>query len=622
MHLSADRNTCPEEGVTILPTLAELLFSQSLDGIFFMMLDEPVRWDASVDKEAVLDHVFEHQRVTRANDAMLAQYGAEREVFLGLSPKDLFAHDLERGRRGWREMFDRGRIRAETEERMLDGRTIWIEGDYICLYDEEGRIRGHFGIQRDITERRRHEEMLERRVDERTAELKSIASRLRAIASALSDLVMVVDGEGRYLELLTGQQELLYRPAEELKGKRFDEIFPADLAAEFMAVLRRTIATGETQVHEYMLTVPAGERWFEGRSSPLDVDSDGRRCVVFIARDITERKRAEELERQNVYLREELATGLHQGEMIGRSAAMQRIFHNIELVASTGSTVLLLGETGTGKELIARAIHQGSARADAVLIKVNCGALPSGLVESELFGHERGAFTGATQQKKGRFELAHRGTIFLDEVGELPLDTQVKLLRVLQEQEIERIGGTRTIRIDVRVIAATNRDLQKEIEAGRFRADLYYRLNVFPILVPPLRDRKEDIPLLASHFVRDFAKLAGREIDEIENRALVRLLEYDWPGNVRELANVLERAVILCRGLVLRAEHVGTLSNANAPSGSFETLVEMERIHILRALERTGGLVSGPHGAAEILGLKRSTLWSRMQRLGIRGSDR
>ena len=361
-------------------------------------------------------------------------------------------------------------------------------------------------------------------------ELRRIADRLHAIAAALPDLVMVVDEDGRYVELLSGQQQLLYRAPDELKGKRFDEIFPPDIAREFMSVIRRTIESREPQVIEYSLDVPAGERWFEGRSSPLALEIEGRRCIVFIARDITAKKRAEELETQNVYLREELATELLQGEMVGASQAMKRILSDVGLVAATDATVLLLGETGPGKELIARAIHKASARAAEVMVKVNCGALPATLAESELFGHERGAFTGALQQKKGRFELAHRGSIFLDEVGELPADIQVKLLRVLQEQEIERVGGTRTMRVDIRVIAATNRDLQKDVENGAFRADLFYRLNVFPIVGPPLRERKDDIPLLARHFVADFSRRMGRAVRGDRGTRDREAGRDDWPG--------------------------------------------------------------------------------------------
>jgi len=301
---------------------------------------------------------------------------------------------------------------------------------------------------------------------------------------------------------------------------------------------------------------------------------------------------------------------------------MRQVFRAIERVADTDSTVLLLGETGTGKELIARALHRLSRRRDCVMVKVNCGALPSSLAESELFGHERGAFTGAVQQKRGRFELANNGTIFLDEVGELSLDVQVKLLRVLQEQELERLGSTKSTKVNIRVIAATNRDLEAEVQRGTFRSDLFYRLNIFPIHVPPLRERKEDVPLLAGHFVTDFARRMGKSVDRIGSLAAARLAAYAWPGNVRELANVMERAVILCEGAVIQDEHVGVLDrrSASVESDVFLTLAEMERQHIQRALAKTGGVLAGPQGAARLLGMRRSTVWSRMRKLGIQGS--
>ncbi|HVQ14080.1 MAG TPA: sigma 54-interacting transcriptional regulator, partial [Vicinamibacterales bacterium] len=306
----------------------------------------------------------------------------------------------------------------------------------------------------------------------------------------------------------------------------------------------------------------------------------------------------------------------------GQSAAMRQVFRAIERVADTDSTVLLLGETGTGKELIARALHRLSRRRDGVMVKVNCGALPSTLAESELFGYERGAFTGAVQQKRGRFELANNGTIFLDEVGELSLDVQVKLLRVLQEQELERLGSTKPTKVNIRVIAATNRDLQAEVERGTFRSDLFYRLNIFPIHVPPLRERKEDVPLLSGHFVADFARRMGKSVDRIGSLAAARLAAYAWPGNVRELANVMERAVILCEGSVIQDDHIAVLDrrSASVESDVFLTLAEMERQHIQRALAKTGGVLAGPQGAARLLGMRRSTVWSRMRKLGIQGS--
>jgi PAS domain S-box-containing protein len=751
----------------------ELFFSQSLDGFFFMMLDEPVRWDDSVDKERVLDYVFEHQRITKANDALLAHYGTTRDAFLGTTPKDLFQHNLEHGRRVWRDFFDRGRLHIETDERRVDGTPIRIDGDYLCFYDAEGRITGHFGIQRDITERQRadaalrqytrrlqvlrdihldilgsrsshgiaqatlrhiqdlipcrhasiavfdaarqtgtiiaqhgvgpdspsdgatvplnvfgsvedlqagavlplpasinaplladgdligvltvasdddrplsaaaaeiaqeiantlavairqaqlqerverHAAELEDRVAERTTELTLSENRLAAIVSALPDLVFVVDEDGRYLEILTSKEELLYRPPAEMKGRRFHDILPRPAAEAHLKLVRRTLETGASQVLEYSLEVPAGERWFEGRTGVLGVEIENHPAVAFIVRDITDKKRAEELESQNIYLREELKVEQRFGEIVGRARAMQQVFKNIEMVAATDSTVLILGETGTGKELIARAIHGLSKRKSAVMIKVNCGALPSALAESELFGHERGAFTGAVQQKKGRFELANQGTIFLDEVGELSADVQVKLLRVLQEHELERLGSTHTTRVNVRVIAATNRDLHEDVRRGTFRADLFYRLNIFPILVPPLRERKEDVPLLADHFIAECARRMGKPVRGMGAQAAARLATYEWPGNIRELANVLERAVILCQGNLILEEHIGALASEGTTAGSFSTLEEMERQHILSALQRTGGVLAGPQGAARILGMSRSTVWSRMKKLGI-----
>jgi len=291
-------------------------------------------------------------------------------------------------------------------------------------------------------------------------------------------------------------------------------------------------------------------------------------------------------------------------------------------VAPTGSTVLILGETGTGKELMARAIHDLSPRRQGTFVKLNCAAIPTGLLESEMFGHEKGAFTGAIAQRIGRFELAHRGTMFLDEVGEIPLELQTKLLRVLQEREFERLGSSRTLRTDARLVAATNRDLAAMVEEREFRADLYYRLNVFPITVPPLRDRPDDIPLLVRYFVQQYARRMNRRITAIPSETLAALTRYHWPGNIRELQNFIERAVILTRGATLEAP-VRELKRA-APKGQTEpgasgvvTLADAEKDAILRALEESGGRVGGEQGAAARLGMKRTTLQAKMRKLGI-----
>jgi formate hydrogenlyase transcriptional activator len=336
---------------------------------------------------------------------------------------------------------------------------------------------------------------------------------------------------------------------------------------------------------------------------------------------------------EKLYLEEEIRTEYNFEEIIGESARLKKVLAQVELVAPAGTTVLILGETGTGKELIARAIHNLSPRRERTFVKINCAAIPSGLLESELFGHERGAFTGAVSQKIGRFELADRGTLFLDEVGDIPLELQPKLLRVLQEQEFERLGSSRTQRVDVRVVAATNGDLSKLVAERAFRSDLYYRLNVFPIQVPALRERREDIPLLVRYFVQHFSRRQNKVVQYVPADAMDALVNYGWPGNVRELENFIERAVLLSPGKELRvamSELRSSPSNtehgaANAAVGAFvpaapsiATLEEAERQHILRALRQMEWRIAGPKGAAALLGMKRTTLQARMRKLGIR----
>ncbi len=323
-------------------------------------------------------------------------------------------------------------------------------------------------------------------------------------------------------------------------------------------------------------------------------------------------------EAEAVYLQEEIKTEHNFEEIIGQSGPLRGLLRQIELVAPTEATVLIRGETGTGKELLARAVHDRSQRKDRPLVKVNCGAIPSGLVESELFGHEKGAFTGATQRRIGRFELAHGGTIFLDEVTELPLDTQVKLLRVLQEGEFERVGSSQTIKVDARVIAASNRNLQDVVKNGSFRADLFYRLNVFPLEVPALRERREDIPLLVNFFLSRFAKKLGKDLRGVAQRSMESLINYDWPGNIRELQNVVERAAVVASGAIVNVDVSLLRTQGATPESSIETLEEMERAHITRALKECNWLIQGKGGAATLLGINPSTLRSRMEKLGIK----
>ncbi len=351
-----------------------------------------------------------------------------------------------------------------------------------------------------------------------------------------------------------------------------------------------------------------------------------------LRREIVERQRVEQelqqslaeiqslkdrLETENVYFREEIRLEHNFDEIIGQSKKLKYLLFKLEQVAPSDTAVLISGETGTGKELIARAIHHASLRTDRPLVKVNCAALPVNLFESELFGHEKGAFTGATVRRIGRFELAHETTLFLDEIGELPLELQPKLLRVLQEGEFERVGGSRTIRINVRVIAATNRDLEAEVRAGRFRQDLYYRLNVYPLSVPPLRERPEDIPLLVQACVQKFDKKLGKQITTIPQYTMQVLQEYAWPGNIRELENIIERAIITTQDQTLRAE----LPEISATTADLtRTLKDVEREYIIEVLKSKNWRVEGPNGAALILGMNPNTLRSRITRLGIKRS--
>jgi len=357
--------------------------------------------------------------------------------------------------------------------------------------------------------------------------------------------------------------------------------------------------------------------------------------------DVTERVLMERekarLETQNTYLIEEIKETHNFEEVVGQSQALAEVIEKVKLVASTDSSVLILGETGTGKELVARAVHSNSERRNRPLVKVNCAALPVGLIESELFGHEKGAFTGATDRRIGRFELAHGGTIFLDEIGDMPPDVQVKLLRVLQEHEFERVGGSNLIKVDVRVIAATNRNLLRSISEGAFRQDLYYRLNVFPVQLPSLRERREDIPPLVHYFVRRFSLKIGRKITRIQRETMDGLVSYSWPGNVRELENVIERAVILSRGSELEVApdvlpEIAAVAHtqAAAPRPAPEekrpdslpphSIDQVERNHILDVLMRTNWRIEGTDGAAALLNLNPSTLRSRMKKLGVQRS--
>jgi len=527
----------------------------------------------------------------------------------------------------WKHSIETGQpYDLELRQRRADGVYRWFQSRALPTRDTEGRITGWYMLLTDIDDRKRAEDAL--RLNEHD---------LRLIVDSIPGFVSTANAVGE-VELVNRQVlEYFGKTTEELKNwATSDALHPDDLP-RLTEAYRHSIETGRPRDVETRSRGADGVyRWFHLRSRP-QLDAEGRVVRWYtLATDIDKRKRAEaELEKafeeikrlkdrlhdENVVLREQIDQAFMFEEIVGSSPALKTVLSSIVKVAPTNSTVLITGETGTGKELIARAIHKGSQRATQAFISVNCASIPPSLIASELFGHEKGAFTGALQRHQGRFELAHSGTIFLDEIGELPAETQVALLRVLQERQFERVGGTRVIPTDVRIIAATNRDLSAAIAAGAFRTDLFYRLNVFPIRVPPLRERKGDIPMLVEYFARRYAEKAGKQISKIDKNTLKLCQSYDWPGNIRELQNIIERSVILCAGDTFWIDEAWLSSqNARLPESSgplTKTLKSYEKELIEAALAESNGKVAGPNGAAAKLGIPRSTLDLKIKQLNI-----
>ncbi len=447
--------------------------------------------------------------------------------------------------------------------------------------------------------------------------------------------------DSRFIEANRTAMRILGIQPEEVAGMAGKSLVPDTPEAqsrlrEWLQAMGRGTATTGT-ILELRRKDGGQPVWIQCWSRPAPDGSYTRTMFIDVTdRVLMEREKAR-LEAQNTYLIEEIKETHNFEEIVGQSRPLAEVIEKVKLVASTDSSVLILGETGTGKELVARAVHSNSERRNRPLVKVNCAALPAGLIESELFGHEKGAFTGATDRRIGRFELAHGGTIFLDEIGDMPPGVQAKLLRVLQEHEFERVGGSNLIKVDVRVIAATNRELLRSVAEGIFRQDLYYRLNVFPVQLPPLRERREDIPPLVHYFVRRFSLKIGRKITNIQRETMERLMNYTWPGNVRELENVIERAVILSRGSALEVApdllpEIAPVAHmqAAAPRPAREekrpetplpqSIDQVERNHILEVLMRTNWRIEGTEGAAALLNMNPSTLRSRMKKLGVQRS--
>jgi PAS domain S-box-containing protein len=583
--------------------------------------------------------------IVEANHVAGRMFGCSPDELLGLSVEELMPASLRAAHAARRDAWAGGaQNRKMGEARPFsavrrDGTPLQIEVGLTPGTDAEGRPVTT-AVIRDVTARERV-----------IAEIGGDRDRLRALMTGAFDLLWEAtftgpDGQCTLQFFRDLGPDLGYELGEyprTFELPRWLAQMPGEDAARFSVVCARARESGGRVMTEYRLrTKTGGVAWFEYHAQPVEFAGGTPVKYLGASRNITSRKQAEEqlrlaneqlrqmkarLEDENVLLAQEIERVQGFDDIVGASASLNQVLRQVGQVAQSDSSVLITGETGTGKELVAHAIHRSSPRSRAPMVTLNCAALPPTLIESELFGHERGAFTGASVRRVGRFELAHRGTIFLDEIGDLPLDLQAKLLRVLESGDCQRVGASESFKVDVRVIAATNRQLEQEIERGAFRLDLFYRLSVFPIHLPPLRERREDIPPLVAYLVRKKAAKNGKVIDRIPRDVLDELAQYDWPGNVRELENVIERAVILSEGPVLTLGEAVRGTSRRGPAGQQDaaqeadrstwTLVEAERDHIVRVCTACGWRIKGHGGAAERLGLNASTLYFRLKKLGI-----
>jgi len=500
----------------------------------------------------------------------------------------------------------------EVRIRRFDGEYRWFLVRAVPKLDENGNIVNWFGSNTDIEDRKRAEEKVQQN------ELE-----LRRIIDAIPQTIIVLNSDGRAIDANRVTLEYTGLSLAEVRAETlWERIFHPEDIQRLRIAQQNALSNGVPFENEQRALGKDGKyRWFLNRYNPFR-DEQGRLVRWYATgTEIDDRKRSEErLRTENLVLREELDRSAMFEEIVGSSESLRKVLSVLGKVAKTNSTVLILGETGTGKELIARAIHRESPRAKQAFIRVNCAAIPQSLIASELFGHEKGAFTGALQRRLGRFELADGGTLFLDEVGDLPVETQIALLRVLQEREIERVGGSEPISVDVRVLAATNQNLSAAVAAGTFRQDLFYRLHVFPVQVPPLRERIADIGLLLEYFIDRYATRVGRKFTHLANGTLELFKSYEWPGNIRELQNVVERAVTLCDGDIFAVDESWLRNDTSAqsiPAGPLAALAEREREMIEAALAQCQGRVSGPSGAAALLKVPRQTLESKIASFGI-----
>jgi PAS domain S-box-containing protein len=577
-------------------------------------------------------------RFTDVSDAWISRLGYDREEIRGMFPQDIATAESARQiREEHLPLFKRtGRLdHVPVDFITKDGEEIEMLATTITELDDSGRFMHSLSVFTELRDR------------------ASLERRYRDLYQSTPAMLHTINADGRITAVSEHWLEKLKYERKDVIGRSIlDFMSKASREPLLDGKVKDIIAAGARQNVPRQMLTKSGEILDVVMSARAEQDPiSGAISLLVASKDVTDRNRAEaklreaygqiahlkdELQRERDYLREEVSVAMNFGQIVGQSPALVGMMERIEAVADTPASVLIIGETGSGKELVARAIHARSSRADAALVKVNCASIPDELFESEFFGHVRGAFTGAHQDRVGRFQLADGGTIFLDEVGEIPLALQGKLLRVLQEKEFERVGEDRSKRVDVRVIAATNKDLEKAVEAGEFREDLYYRLGVFPVQVPPLRKRGDDVVMLAVHFLEQVCRDFGRSDLSLTQKQVDAMRRYDWPGNIRELKNVIERAVILSPGktlrldLSLRETGLGSADAEESPAAdtieqAFLTDAEMKsrlRDNLVSALNAAGWRISGQDGAAELLGMKPSTLADRMRALGVKRPDR
>ena len=605
--------------------LFQTFMEESIEPIWCFELDEPLSLDLPEDEQFKL---FYSRAYLKDNNRAYAQVvGYERrENLLGMRLSEIIPPSSPENAESIKQMIRAGyNLRDFVTVEFYNKKKI-IALNNIRGVIEDGKLLRLWGTGRDITDQKAAED-----------ELRQAEQRYRLVADFTYDWETWENLDGSYIyvspsfERITGYrvQQLIDRPG------MLNEIILPDHFTQWQKHQQDVHAQHETGEIQFLIRTKNGKiRWIEHICQPVYGDKGEYLGIRASNRDITTRKQAEimlrsayteieqlknRLEAESAYLQDEIKLEHNFENIIGNSDALKYVLYRVAEAAPTDTHVLILGETGTGKELIARAIHNLSSRSKRALVKVNCAALPASLIESELFGHEKGAFTGADVRRVGRFQLADGATLFLDEISEIPLELQPKLLQVLQDGEFEPLGSSKTLRVDVRIIAASNRDLEDEVNHGRFRQDLFYRINVFPFTVPPLRHRKEDIPLLVKWFVDRFNRKMDKNITSIPKALIKHLQAYDWPGNVRELENVIERAVITSKVSILKlTDNLVIPAKVRSRAKLKETLTEVERAQILNTLENTGWKIEGTNGAAGVLGLAPSTLRDRMKKLGIR----